>query len=181
MVSIAPSFHSQSCFGAENRAVTLALLLGHSGKMQIRAPHVAADSPSPSPPSPLCNSRGQRGVMLTFSRTQPARTCKMGGRGSSTYHLLVKYEKRPGRGFSRGNAADAVSSAAGRFAREGTSGRYPDRESAEFHAAPFFQPDDASIKKEAGFFKVAAERDAAEERAAEEARMFDSLRSELHV
>lgn len=39
----------------------------------------------------------------------------------------------------------------------------------------------ASIKKEAGFFKEAAERDAAEARAVEEAQMYDKLLSELHA
>jgi hypothetical protein len=71
--------------------------------------------------------------MLQLNRTQSARAGKMGGMSKYTkgqYHLLVKYTKRAGRNFTASNSADAVSSAPGRFARDGSTGRYPDQETA---------------------------------------------------
>jgi len=71
--------------------------------------------------------------MLQLNRTQSARAGKMGGLSKYTngqYHLLVKYTKRAGRNFTASNSADAVSSAPGRFARDGSTGRYPDQETA---------------------------------------------------
>ena len=76
--------------------------------------------------------------MLQHSRTRAALVRKMGGANNNhLFHLLVPYQKRAGRGSGKSNTANAVSSAAGRFAREGTPGRYSDRESAGVHAAPF--------------------------------------------
>ena len=79
--------------------------------------------------------------MLQLNRTQSARAGKMGGMSKYTkgqYHLLVKYTKRAGRNFTASNSADAVSSAPGRFARDGSTGRYPDQETAE-GSATFFR------------------------------------------
>ena len=52
------------------------------------------------------------------ARTRAPRIRKMGGANNNhMFHLHVQYEKRAGRGFTQSNIANAVSSAAGRFAR----------------------------------------------------------------